>query len=87
MNTSLVYRTLILLLLAFAILPVLAIGKAEVLAEMLGDAKTHIYICGLKGMETGVEAAFHDIAAEAGMDWPNLRDMMRDSGRYHVETY
>jgi len=56
-------------------------------AAMLVDAKTHIYICGLKKMEQGVEEAFADIARRAGLDWRALRDTMREDGRYHLETY
>ena len=61
--------------------------ERESVAEMLGDARTHIYICGLKGMEEGVEAALTEIAREAGLDWSTTRDEMREAGRYHVETY
>lgn len=57
------------------------------IAPMLGDHNTHVYICGLKQMEAGVEQAFLDIATEAGLDWENTRDAMRETGRYHVETY
>ncbi len=60
---------------------------ATSLAPMLSDANTHIYICGLKAMETGVESAFQDIARSAGLNWTELRDTMRNDGRYHVETY
>ncbi len=60
--------------------------EAEV-AEMLGDPNTHIYICGLKDMEAGVEEAFTQIAASTGETWQSLRDTMREAGRYHVETY
>lgn len=59
------------------------LAEKDALAEMLGDEKTHIYICGLRGMEEGVEAALTQIAR----DWANLRDEMREAGRYHVETY
>jgi benzoyl-CoA 2,3-dioxygenase component A len=40
-------------------------------------------MCGLKGLEAGVEAAFAEIAE----DWAGLRETLRASGRYHVETY
>lgn len=56
-------------------------------AEMLTDPKTHIYICGLKGMEEGVEHALTNIAESIGQPWSALRDAMRGEGRYHVETY
>ena len=55
--------------------------------EMIGDPNTHIYICGLRAMEEGVEAAFTSIAESMGQQWSTLKDVMRDEGRYHVETY
>ncbi len=61
--------------------------EAGTLAPMLDDANTYIYLCGLKAMEEGVEAALTDIAAGAGLDWPALRARMLAEGRYHVETY
>ena len=61
--------------------------QAEVVADVLTDPLGHVYICGLKGMETGVEEALTEIAAKAGQDWLALRDSMRSEGRYHVETY
>jgi benzoyl-CoA 2,3-epoxidase subunit A len=62
-------------------------SEAEILAPFLKQASTSIYICGLKGMETGVDEAFSSVCAESGLDWPALKDKMRASGRYHVETY
>ncbi|MCG6901179.1 MAG: benzoyl-CoA 2,3-epoxidase subunit BoxA [Rhodobacter sp.] len=56
-------------------------------ADLLVDPKTHIYICGLRGMEAGVEQALTDIAGSIGQPWTGLRDTMREAGRYHVETY
>jgi benzoyl-CoA 2,3-dioxygenase component A len=38
-------------------------------------------------MEQGVDAAFDDICRGAGLPWTELRGRMRESGRYHVETY
>ncbi|MEW9918352.1 benzoyl-CoA 2,3-epoxidase subunit BoxA [Marimonas sp. MJW-29] len=61
--------------------------EEDIVAEMLEDPKTHIYICGLKEMEEGVERAFTNIAESIGQQWRNLRDVMREEGRYHVETY
>lgn len=56
-------------------------------AEMLNDPNTHIYICGLRGMEEGVDFALTNIAESIGQQWSALRDVMRDEGRFHVETY
>ncbi len=55
--------------------------------ELLKSDRTHIYMCGLKGMETGVEEALRDACRSAGLNWESLRKEMRDEGRYHVETY
>ncbi|HLL26237.1 MAG TPA: benzoyl-CoA 2,3-epoxidase subunit BoxA [Xanthobacteraceae bacterium] len=57
------------------------------IGELLKRDTTHIYVCGLRGMEAGVEASFEHIAKANGLDWPKLRAAMRESGRYHVETY
>ncbi len=56
-------------------------------AGLLQAPATHVYVCGLRAMETGVEQALADIARGAGFDWAATRDRMREEGRYHVETY
>jgi benzoyl-CoA 2,3-dioxygenase component A len=56
-------------------------------ARVLRDANCYIYICGLKGMEQGVDEAFRDACREHDMDWDNLRPILRGQGRYHIETY
>lgn len=61
--------------------------ESEEIAEMLGDARTHVYVCGLRGMEAGVERAFVNIAESIGVSWTAMRDAMREEGRYHIETY
>ncbi|MEZ5788451.1 MAG: benzoyl-CoA 2,3-epoxidase subunit BoxA [Xanthobacteraceae bacterium] len=61
--------------------------KADELTALLRSDKTHIFVCGLKSMEVGVEEAFATICSAAKIDWPNLRAAMRATGRYHIETY
>jgi len=56
-------------------------------ARLLKDENTYIYICGIKGMETGVNQAFHNVCRQHGMDWDQLLPTLRQQGRYHVETY
>ena len=63
------------------------IKEEESVAELLQNPKLHIYICGLRGMEEGVERALTSIAESMGEQWTALRDVMREDGRYHVETY
>ncbi len=61
--------------------------EAATMAELLKSDRTHIFICGLKGMENGVDEALADICRHHGMDWAKLKPDMRGTGRYHVETY
>jgi benzoyl-CoA 2,3-dioxygenase component A len=60
--------------------------SAEV-ARLLGDENCYVYICGLKGMEHGVDDAFRAACREHGKDWDALLPALRANGRYHVETY
>lgn len=62
-------------------------SEAAETARLLGDANTHVYICGLKGMESGVDEAFADVCRGALLEWSALKTAMREAGRYHVETY
>lgn len=62
-------------------------AEEDTVAELLTDPKTHIYICGLRGMEEGIDKAMTNIAESIGTQWVTLRDAMRGEGRYHVETY
>jgi len=57
------------------------------ITTLLEDPSCHIYICGLRDMEAGVEQAFTDIASGASKDWQQIRATLREQGRYHVETY
>jgi benzoyl-CoA 2,3-epoxidase subunit A len=62
-------------------------SEADSVTALLKDSHTHVYICGLKGMENGVDEAFADACRHAAMDWAALKATMREGGRYHVETY
>jgi len=61
--------------------------EQTLITDIVENPATHIYICGLKGMEQGVDAAFNDICRGAGITWEDLRASMRQAGRYHIETY
>lgn len=62
-------------------------SQGDKLGALLDVDETYVYICGLKGMEAGVEDALADICQQRGMDWSDLKESMKRSGRYHVETY
>ena len=55
--------------------------------RLVRDGNAHIYICGLKGMEQGVDQAFRDVFQSERADWDALLPELRAQGRYHVETY
>jgi len=61
--------------------------RAEAFSTLLHDPLTHLYVCGLRGLEDGVERALTEICRADGLDWLTLREDLRDDGRYHVETY
>ena len=61
--------------------------SANELFNMIEDEKTHIYLCGLKGMEPGIDEAMTKAAEEKGLNWAELRPKLRKAGRWHVETY
>jgi benzoyl-CoA 2,3-dioxygenase component A len=61
--------------------------EAGALGPLIASPLTHIFICGLKGMEAGVDAALAEIASAHGLEWASLKPIMRGEGRYHVETY
>jgi benzoyl-CoA 2,3-dioxygenase component A len=61
--------------------------RAADLAALLRKATTHVFVCGLKGLEEGVEAAFADIGRQYGVDWGATRAAMLAEGRFHAETY
>ena len=61
--------------------------RAVEIAELLRKNKTHIYVCGLRGLEEGAEAALTDISREHGIDWSTRRSELRQTGRLHVEVY
>jgi benzoyl-CoA 2,3-epoxidase subunit A len=62
-------------------------AQAGPIADLLKAEQGHIFICGLKGMEAGVEEALDGICRDHGLAWDALKPRMRASGRYHVETY
>jgi benzoyl-CoA 2,3-dioxygenase component A len=62
-------------------------ARADDVAELLSDDNTYVYVCGHKRMEEGVIEALTDICNAHGLNWSSLHEVMREQGRYHVETY
>ncbi|CAE7633913.1 unnamed protein product, partial [Symbiodinium microadriaticum] len=59
---------------------------ADELWDLMQDEKTHVYMCGLKGMESGMAECFGPIAEKAGKDWAEFAKAMKKADRYHVEA-
>lgn len=60
---------------------------AEEIFAMIEDPKTHVYMCGLRGMEPGIDEAMSAAAEAKGLDWSELRPKLKKAHRWHVETY
>jgi benzoyl-CoA 2,3-dioxygenase component A len=62
-------------------------ARHDAVWRQLNDADCYIYLCGLKGMEKGVDEAFRDVCRQHGGDWDTLLPQLREKSRYHIETY
>jgi len=51
--------------------------SANELFNMIEDERTHIYLCGLKGMEPGIDEAMTKAAEEKGLNWSELRPQLK----------
>ena len=60
---------------------------ADEIFSLIENPKTHVYMCGLKGMEPGIDEAMTAAAAKRGQDWSVLRPALKKADRWHVETY
>ncbi len=60
---------------------------AEAIWALLQEPKTHAYMCGLRGMEDGIDAALSVAAAKQGVTWADYQKDLKKQGRWHVETY
>jgi len=60
---------------------------ADEIFALIEDPKTHVFMCGLKGMEPGIDEAMTAAASAKGLDWSQLRPSLKKQERWHVETY
>jgi len=60
---------------------------ADEIFSLIEDPRTHVYMCGLRGMEPGIDAAMTAAAARRGLEWSELRPALKKAERWHVETY
>ncbi|MEO0802760.1 MAG: ferredoxin--NADP(+) reductase [Cyanobacteria bacterium J06642_2] len=55
--------------------------------DLFQKPNTYTYICGLKGMEDGINAIMSGKAEADGTTWPEFQLGMRNANRWHEETY
>ncbi|MCP9790699.1 ferredoxin-NADP reductase [Vulcanococcus limneticus Candia 3F8] len=60
---------------------------AEEIFALIEDSKTHVYMCGLRGMEPGIDEAMSAAAEAKGLNWAELRPQLKKAECWHVETY
>jgi ferredoxin--NADP+ reductase len=61
--------------------------NAEELWELMQKPNTHTYMCGLRGMEDGINEALSGVASQHDINWSNYQKQMKKEERWHVETY
>merc|ERR1712178_649791 len=60
---------------------------AQEIWDLMELKKTHLFICGLKGMEKGIAEVLGPIAESKGLVWTDLVKEWKKAGRWHVEVY
>jgi len=62
-------------------------AHAAVIAQWLLEEQCYVYLCGLRGMEDGVDDALREALKRRDVSWDELRPQLKHAGRYHVEVY
>lgn len=61
--------------------------NADELWQLIQKPNTHTYICGLKGMEGGIDAGMTSAAGKFDVNWSDYQKQLKKAHRWHVETY
>ncbi|KAK8935994.1 hypothetical protein KSP39_PZI013326 [Platanthera zijinensis] len=60
---------------------------AEELWSLLKKDNTFIYMCGLKGMEKGIDDIMVSLAAKDGIEWLEYKRQLKKNEQWNVEVY
>lgn len=60
---------------------------ADELWPLIQKQNTHTYICGLKGMEGGINEGMSAAASKFDVDWTQYQKQMKKEKRWHLEVY
>ena len=55
--------------------------------KMIRKGNFAVYICGLKGMEQGVDEVFTGLAQQEGLDWAAMKKEFVTNGQWNTEVY
>lgn len=61
--------------------------NADELWELVQKPNTHTYICGLKGMEGGIDEGMSSAAGKFDVNWSEYQKQLKKNELWHVETY
>lgn len=61
--------------------------NADELWQLVQKDNTHTYICGLKGMEGGIDEGMTSAAGKFDVNWSDYQKTLKKAHRWHVETY
>lgn len=61
--------------------------NADELWKLVQKDNTHTYICGLKGMEGGIDEGMTAAAGKSDVNWGDYQKTIKKAHRWHVETY
>ncbi|KAH1082006.1 hypothetical protein J1N35_021767 [Gossypium stocksii] len=60
---------------------------AKELWELLKKDNTFVYMCGLRGMEKGIDDIMVSLAAADGIDWAEYKKQLKKAEQWNVEVY
>ncbi len=61
--------------------------NADELWQLVQKDNAHTYICGLKGMEGGIDEGMTAAAGKFDVNWSEYQKKLKKAHRWHVETY
>lgn len=61
--------------------------NSDELWQLIQKPNTHTYICGLKGMEGGIDEGMSNAASKFDVNWSEYQRQLKKAERWHVETY
>ena len=62
-------------------------GSMDRLLPLLARGDAHLYVCGIRALQTDLLAALATGCKAAGEDWESLQERLKAEGRFHIETF